>query len=112
MGMTAENVAERYGVSRADQDQMAVESHAKALTQTCRDVGYLVTTVSSGEEALDRVYSQQRGGSNQGVFELVLCDVELPGIPGVEVLNHLRSNLQHSDISIIMLASVRCAPPG
>lgn len=90
----------------------AEESHAKALTQTCRDVGYLVTTVSSGEEALDRVYSQQRGGSNQGVFELVLCDVELPGIPGVEVLNHLRSNLQHSDISIIMLASVRCAPPG
>jgi len=31
MGMTAENVAERYGVTRQDQDQMAVESHAKAL---------------------------------------------------------------------------------
>ena len=29
--MTAENVAERYGISRAEQDQMAVESHAKAL---------------------------------------------------------------------------------
>ena len=88
----------------------ADESHAKALTQTCRDIGYLVTTVSSGEEALDKVYSQHRGGSNQGVIELVLCDVELPGIPGVEVLNHLRSNLQHSDISIIMLASVRPPP--
>ena len=31
MGMTAENVAERYGVTRAEQDAMAVESHTKAL---------------------------------------------------------------------------------
>ena len=31
MGMTAENVAERYGVTRAEQDAMAVASHAKAL---------------------------------------------------------------------------------
>ena len=30
MGETAENVAERYGVSRADQDAFAVESHTKA----------------------------------------------------------------------------------
>ncbi|KAF2150088.1 beta ketoadipyl CoA thiolase, TH2 [Myriangium duriaei CBS 260.36] len=30
MGLTAENVAERYGVSRADQDAFAVESHTKA----------------------------------------------------------------------------------
>jgi len=31
MGMTAENVAERYGVTRAEQDAMAVASHTKAL---------------------------------------------------------------------------------
>lgn len=30
MGITAENVAERYGVSRADQDAFAVASHLKA----------------------------------------------------------------------------------
>ena len=30
MGITSENVAERYGVSRADQDAFAVESHARA----------------------------------------------------------------------------------
>ena len=30
MGLTSENVAERYGVSRADQDKMAVESHRRA----------------------------------------------------------------------------------
>jgi len=30
MGLTSENVAERYGVSRADQDAFAVESHMRA----------------------------------------------------------------------------------
>ena len=30
MGLTSENVAERYGVSRADQDAFAVESHRRA----------------------------------------------------------------------------------
>ncbi|CAN5331025.1 thiolase family protein [soil metagenome] len=30
MGQTAENVARRYGISRADQEQMAVASHRKA----------------------------------------------------------------------------------
>ncbi|CZT49442.1 probable 3-ketoacyl-CoA thiolase B [Rhynchosporium secalis] len=31
MGLTSENVAERYGVSRADQDAFAVTSHQRAL---------------------------------------------------------------------------------
>jgi 3-oxoadipyl-CoA thiolase len=32
MGETGENVAERYGVSRADQDAFALESHRRAVT--------------------------------------------------------------------------------
>jgi len=30
MGMTAENIAERYGISRTEQDELACESHARA----------------------------------------------------------------------------------
>jgi len=30
MGMTSENVAEKFGISREKQDKMAVESHMKA----------------------------------------------------------------------------------
>ena len=30
MGITSENVAEQYGISRKQQDQMAYESHFKA----------------------------------------------------------------------------------
>lgn len=39
MGKTAENVASRYAVSRADQEQMAFESHRKAAT--ARELGLL-----------------------------------------------------------------------
>merc|ERR1719215_1157794 len=31
MGVTAENVASRYGITREEQDRMGVESHKKAL---------------------------------------------------------------------------------
>ena len=34
MGMTAENVAEDYGISREDQDALAVESHRRAAAAT------------------------------------------------------------------------------
>ena len=36
MGETAENVAERYGVSREDQDAFALESHRRALAAHAR----------------------------------------------------------------------------
>lgn len=39
MGMTAENVAEKYGVNRADMEAMAVGSHSKAAA--AQDKGYL-----------------------------------------------------------------------
>ncbi|KAI5464865.1 Thiolase, N-terminal domain-containing protein [Mariannaea sp. PMI_226] len=38
MGLTSENVAERYGVSRADQDALAAESHKRA--SHARSEGY------------------------------------------------------------------------
>lgn len=38
MGMTSENVAERYGITREDQDAFAVRSHIRAAM--ARDAGY------------------------------------------------------------------------
>ena len=34
MGLTAEHVAEQYGVNRADQDEFAYHSHLKAAAAT------------------------------------------------------------------------------
>ena len=66
------------------------------------------------KSALSHLFSpsltfSQGGGSSSTFgsicpYELILCDVELPGIPGVEVLNQLRATLR-TEVSIIMLAS-------
>jgi acetyl-CoA acyltransferase 1 len=38
MGLTSENVAEKYGITRQQQDQMAYESHKKAAH--CQKMGW------------------------------------------------------------------------
>lgn len=57
MGITAENVAEKYGVTRQEMDQMAVESHQKAYA------------------------AQQSGGLNQAIIP-----VTVPGPDGAPVI--------------------------
>jgi len=47
MGVTAENVAADYGVSRADQDALAVESHRRAATAA--DAGYFKEQITPVE---------------------------------------------------------------
>jgi acetyl-CoA C-acetyltransferase len=44
MGVTAENVAAEYGVSRADQDALAVESHRRAAAATA--AGYFAEQIT------------------------------------------------------------------
>ncbi len=49
MGVTAENVATRYGVSRLEQDEFAVESQRRAATDAARAAfAEEIVTVSSG----------------------------------------------------------------
>lgn len=43
MGQTAENVANQFGISREDQEQLAVESHAKAAK--ARELGYFTDEI-------------------------------------------------------------------
>jgi acetyl-CoA C-acetyltransferase len=49
MGVTAENVAQDYGVSRADQDALAVESHHRAAS--ARSAGYFKEQITPIEVA-------------------------------------------------------------
>lgn len=49
MGLTAENVAEKYGVSRAEQDEFALESQRRAATDAARAAfAEEIVPVSSG----------------------------------------------------------------
>ncbi|WP_127817913.1 thiolase family protein [Microbacterium sp. CPCC 204701] len=55
MGVTAENVAAKYGVSRGEQDEFAVESQRRAATDAARAAfaEEIVTVTTSGRKPID-----------------------------------------------------------
>jgi two-component system KDP operon response regulator KdpE len=66
---------------------------ARALRTGLRTHGYEVVTASNGETALDIL--------NEGVFDIVVLDLGLPGIDGHEVIRRLRS---WTDVPVIVLS--------
>ncbi len=62
--------------------------------------GYEIEIAESGEAALERV-------SNNPLPDLILLDVGLPGISGLEVLQHLKEDLETRKIPVVMLTSSR-----
>jgi len=55
MGITGENVAEKYGITREEQDQFALNSHRKALSaiRECRFKSQIVPVETSGKKKSD-----------------------------------------------------------
>ncbi|MBK6919308.1 MAG: acetyl-CoA C-acyltransferase [Deltaproteobacteria bacterium] len=65
LGETAENVAERYGVSREDQDAWALESHRKAAH--AQDEGWFDDEIAPIEVPRGRDEEPLRVGADEGV---------------------------------------------
>ncbi len=59
--------------------------------------GFRPVSVASGESALDRL--------NAGSFDLVLLDLMLPGIDGLDVCRELKSSDTHRSIPVIILTA-------
>ncbi|MCW4462521.1 response regulator [Sphingomonas sp. BT-65] len=59
--------------------------------------GYLVVLCDNGREALDLIAG--RG------FDLILLDMMMPGMSGVEVLAELRANPRTGDLPVIMITA-------
>ena len=70
-----------------------------ALRKFLRSRGYEVETAGSGDQALEILDGQS--------FSLMLCDVRMPGMTGVQVVPEARRRDQ--DIGIIMLTAVNDA---
>lgn len=73
--------------------------------------GFTVSSACSGEEGLERMRSQS--------FDLVLLDVVMPGLNGMEVLQKMKEDPELCDIPVIMIsaldeadAAVRCIEIG
>ncbi|MCL7927505.1 MAG: response regulator [marine benthic group bacterium] len=81
------------------------------LTRQLARQGYIVAAAADGQEALNRLAEQE--------FDLVLLDVIMPGMDGVETLLRLKSDDRLAAIPVIMLSSldevdsaIRCIEAG
>jgi two-component system chemotaxis sensor kinase CheA len=60
--------------------------------------GYQVTIAISGEDALEKVVSDR--------FDLVISDIEMPGINGFEVTKRLRAMEEYREVPVIIVSSL------
>ena len=61
------------------------------------DLGFEVETAKDGVEAINQIQKQ--------LPTIVLTDLEMPRMNGLELINHLKSNQETYDIPIIMITS-------
>ena len=70
MGITAENIVKAYGVTRAEMDQMAVESHQKAAAaQANGKFPSIIPVTVKDEEGNDKVVAVDEGVRASTTFE-------------------------------------------
>jgi diguanylate cyclase (GGDEF)-like protein/PAS domain S-box-containing protein len=68
------------------------------LGQQLRQAGYTVTAAAGGQAALDLLDSQR--------FDLVMLDLSMPEMGGLEVLYRVRASIRPDELPIIMMADV------
>jgi CheY-like chemotaxis protein len=67
-----------------------------------------VLTVSDGAEALDFLFRRgQYAGRNEPLPAVILLDVKMPRIGGIEVLRQIKTDPQLKTIPVVMLTSSR-----
>ena len=76
------------------------EIHIQRLVQMVLEkAGYQVMIAASGEEAIG--LAEQHSD-----FILVLLDIMMPGIDGLQVLRTLKQSSKHQDLPVIMLTAL------
>jgi len=71
-----------------------------------KNLAYAVDVAEDGEEALDYLYKRNKFAIRENANPcVILLDIKLPGMDGIEVLKHIRSNPEFKIIPIIMITS-------
>lgn len=60
--------------------------------------GYSIVTASGGKEALDEMYKNN--------FDVVFLDIMMPGMNGIEVLKHIKTDPQLMNVYVIMVSAI------
>ena len=82
-----------YKILIVDDDQLNREVLARRFIQE----GFEASTAESGLRALERIAFQK--------FDLILLDVDMPGMDGIETLKQIRVQEQWSTIPVVMLSA-------
>jgi signal transduction histidine kinase/CheY-like chemotaxis protein len=89
------------GAAAADLDLLIVDDNAVnllVLEQLLAPFGHRIVTASEGPEALERLARQ--------AFDMVLMDIQMPGMTGIEVLRRLRATPgPNADVPVIALTA-------
>ena len=88
-----------------DDSQNDVELTKAVLTQN--NLANEIIVAEDGEEALDYLYKRGKFANEKGDPAIILLDVKMPKMNGIEVLKIIRTDRQFSSIPIIMLTSSR-----
>ena len=73
------------------------EANRDALSRRLRHRGYVVSVAADGPQAVALTESVK--------FDLVLLDVEMPGMSGLEVLSHIRARHSDTELPVIMVTA-------
>ncbi|HEY9622129.1 MAG TPA: response regulator [Crinalium sp.] len=73
-------------------------SNLEVITETLSSVGYTVATAISGERALKRLHTY--------LPDLILLDVQMPGIDGFETCRRIKSNPDTANIPIVFITAL------
>ncbi|NRA67546.1 MAG: response regulator [Pseudobacteriovorax sp.] len=74
------------------------EIQRKLFEKRLENSGYRVSSAGCGEDAIEMV-------KNEGPHDLVILDLNMPGMNGVEVLNHIRPTHSSIELPVIMLTA-------
>lgn len=80
-------------------DDLALQ---KVIEVALRTSGYDVVLANDGQAGLERL--------KQLNPQLVLCDIMMPNMDGVEVFQHLKERLQNDGIPIIIMTALNRKP--
>jgi len=80
------------------------------LTMAALSENHLINEIvvaEDGEEALDYLYKRGKFSNETGFPVVILLDIKMPKMNGIEVLRHIRTNPDFKLIPIIMVTSSR-----
>jgi two-component system response regulator len=88
-----------------DDSPKDVELAIAALAE--KNLANEVVVAEDGEEALDYLYKRGKFAHENGIPAVILLDIKMPKLNGIEVLRHIRSENSFKFIPVIMVTSSR-----